>query len=411
MALFSQLLLVLSTLTLARSATLGSSVVDGLDFSSYHDYPAMKNALERLVAKYPSLAKLHEIGTSVQGRKLYAIQITDYVNTREIGEPRFKYVANMHGNEPVGRELTIGLAQYLLSRYGTDHRVTSLVDNTDIYLMPSMNPDGFEKAYEGDCNGLVGRANHNGVDLNRNFPDQFSSSTSLIQPETAAIINWLKTDPHFVLSANFHGGSLVANYPYDNSPYGYSQGFYSKSPDDSAFRSLAYTYSKAHATMSLGHQCQGDNFLNGITNGAHWYEVSGGMQDYNYLHSNCFEITVEQSCCKYPKASTLSSYWRSNKESLLAFMEQVHTGIKGIVTDNSGAPIANAKVKVYGINHDVVTSSQGEYWRLLTPGIYSVTVEASGFKSAVKQITVTSGAAQIHHVTFDRATRTGSFSS
>ena len=47
------------------------------------------------------------------------------------------------------------------------------------------------------------------------------------------------------------------------------------------------------------------------------------MQDYNYLHSNCFEITVELSCCKYPPSSELTQEWNNNKEALLAFMEQV----------------------------------------------------------------------------------------
>lgn len=50
---------------------------------------------------------------------------------------------------------------------------------------------------------------------------------------------------------------------------------------------------------------------------------AGGMQDYNYLHANCFEITLELSCCKYPHASELSKEWELNKEPLLAYIEQV----------------------------------------------------------------------------------------
>lgn len=57
--------------------------------------------------------------------------------------------------------------------------------------------------------------------------------------------------------------------------------------------------------------------------------MKGGMQDYNYLASNAFEITFELSCCKYPMADALEEHWNENKESLLKYLEQAHIGIKG----------------------------------------------------------------------------------
>uniref|UniRef100_A0A0B6YSD7 Peptidase M14 domain-containing protein n=1 Tax=Arion vulgaris TaxID=1028688 RepID=A0A0B6YSD7_9EUPU len=397
--------LVLGTIMRVDSAVVSPTI----DTSSYHHYNDMNNLLVNLAASYPDLARVYDIGTSVQGRKLLVIQISDKVNQREVGEPRFKYIANMHGNEPVGREILLYLAQYLLYNYGIDPAVTSLVDNTDIHLMPSMNPDGFERSAEGDCYSVSGRTNANGVDLNRNFPDQFSTNTGPIQQETIAVINWLQTKPQFVLSANLHGGSLVANYPYDDSASHISYGRYSMSPDDVAFRNLAQAYASSHPTMHLGNQCDGtDNFPGGITNGAEWYDVSGGMQDFNYLHSNTFEITVEQSCCKYPTADRLQYFWNQNKNSMLDYLKKVHVGVKGIIQNTQGIPIENAEVHVSGINHVIKSSDKGEYWRILAPGTYTVSFVLSGYTSVTTTVQVSTGPAVVLNVNFNSITKQGS---
>ena len=81
----------------------------------------------------------------------------------------------MHGDETVGRQLIIYLAEYLLKQYGQNKRIRQLVDNTEIYLMPSMNPDGFANAKVGTgCGGgLLGIVCRNILDecvkLNETF--------------------------------------------------------------------------------------------------------------------------------------------------------------------------------------------------------------------------------------------------
>lgn len=96
----------------------------------------------------------------------------------------------------------------------------------------------------GDKQGVRGRENAHHVDLNRNFPDQFAktSKNRHQEPETELVMNWIKLYP-FVLSANMHGGSMVANYPYDDSDGTLGHSVYSECPDDDVFKELAESYS------------------------------------------------------------------------------------------------------------------------------------------------------------------------
>ncbi len=113
------------------------------------------------------------------------------------------------------------------------------------------------------------------------------------------------------------------------------------------------------------------------------------MQDFNYVFSNCFEITIELSCCKYPTASTLQQEWLNNKRSLISYLQAVHMGVKGLVTDQqSGEAVPGALIEVQGIDYGVKTSMNGEYWRLLLPGKYSLQVTATGYQNLDLDVTV-----------------------
>jgi len=379
-----------------RTKRQAGCIVDSIRMCEYESHQSLVSKLQNLQKKYPNLAKVGSIGKSVEGRPLIYIKISRNVNKRSLLEPMFKYVGNMHGDETVSRQMLIYLAEYLLSRYGRDSGITSLVDTTEIFLLPSLNPDGFSRSKEGNC-GTSGRRNARGVDLNRDFPKQFdepfSSNFRTLSrgkaKETSAVMAWIVRNP-FVLSANLHGGAVVASYPFDDSPQ-HRSGRYSAAPDDATFRYLASTYSRNHRFMSSNVRCEaGDNFPNGITNGAQWYDVPGGMQDFNYVHSNALEITLELSCCKFPRASTLPKHWKDNRNALVAFMEQVHTGVKGIVKDGSGRPVAGATVSV-SKGKSTRSTNQGEYWRVLAPGRYRLTASDGGKSGRTVDITVRRG--------------------
>ena len=338
---------------------------------AYHNYNELTEFLENINSQYPDITNLISIGQSVEGRELWVLEVSDNAGINEI-EPEFKYIANMHGDETVGRELCLYLIEWLVNGYGNNDRATDIVDNTSIFIMPSMNPDGFE-------NGS--RYNANGVDLNRDFPDQFNdpnNSLSGRQPETQAMMQWT-WEHNFVLSANMHTGALVANYPYD----GPNTGVYSGAPDDDVFVQISRCYADAHPNMESG------GFQDGITNGADWYAVFGGMQDWNYVWESDFEITLEQNEVKWPNSNQLDGLWEDHQESMISYIEQIHQGVRGLVIDNESGEGLDATISVEGIDHEVFTDPEnGDYYRLLTPGNYTLTAYSFGYLPATQNIIV-----------------------
>ncbi|XP_059491148.1 carboxypeptidase E-like isoform X2 [Neocloeon triangulifer] len=420
--------LALGVLLLAAAALAGPLRTQTEFEFKHHNNQELLDVLEQVHARCPGITKVYNLSeTSVRGVPLSVIEFSTHPGLHKLRAPEFKYIANMHGNEVLGRELLLKLAHYLCEQYlAGDESIQKLINSTRIHLLPSMNPDGWQLSTDtGAKDYLTGRTNNRSVDLNRNFPDldrimysneehhiehnnhllkQVDRLTEPIQPETRAVMKLIMTTP-FVLSANMHGGDLVANYPYDASRTG-AMSEYTSSPDDQTFKHLALAYSKKHATMGdpkrSGCGYDGYNFgkQQGITNGAAWYSVQGGMQDFNYLSSNDFEITLELGCDKYPKASELEREWNNNKDALLHYIWQAHIGIKGVVRDaKTRRPISNAFIHVRNITegcvkecdikHDVTSVHGGDYWRLLTPGVYEVTVTAEGFEPVMQQAEVT----------------------
>ncbi len=338
----------------------------------YHTYATLTSELQTIAQDHSDIARLESAGKSVQGRDLWIMKISKNPDVQE-DEPEFRYIAAMHGDEVVGKENCIDLINLLTDGYGVDPRITQAVDTTEIWILPSANPDGTE---------LHTRYNVNGYDLNRNFPDQFQDpvdSTVGRQPETAAMMNWGYAHSP-VLSANFHGGTVVANYPYDGTA-NYSS-VYNPTQDDGLFVSLARTYADNNPSMITSNS--DPSFNNGICNGADWYVIYGGQQDWSYVWHGDNDITIEISNVKWPTADQLPAFWEANRESMLSYLERVQQGVRGIVTDAvTGAPVA-ATIHVAGIDHLTYTDpDRGDYHRMLLPGRYSLEVSAAGYTTAL----------------------------
>ena len=126
--------------------------------NNYHDYYKTTNFLKSLKEKYPDIVHLFSIGKSVQGKYIWCIKITNELNNSR----KFSCLidGSIHGNEWESGEACLYLAEYLIINFGENKTVTTILNNSEIYIVPLFNPDGREANT---------RWNDNGVDLNRNF--------------------------------------------------------------------------------------------------------------------------------------------------------------------------------------------------------------------------------------------------
>lgn len=325
--------------------------------SALADYPShaqITAKLQAAVAKRPDIMKLFSIGKSVKGKELWVVKISDNVNADEV-EPEFKYISSMHGDEITGRELTTFLVEEIAQKYGSDQELTELVNNTEIYILPSMNPDGSERKQRGNANG---------IDLNRNFPDisnPNSNSTAGRQIENQFVMQF-QASRKFSLSANFHGGTIVVNYPWDSK--------YERHPLDAFVKEISLGYAELNPEMRSSTE-----FPGGITNGADWYVVKGGMQDWSYFWYNDLQVTVELSHAKWPNYSDIPAFYKSNRDSMVYFMKQVHSGA-GFKFKRAGISGTVRVTQVAPQRRDLgsFAFADSEFYKVLPEGEYLYTI-------------------------------------
>ena len=348
---------------------------------TYHTNEEVGQILEGIAAAYPGIARSYVWGTSVEGRDLWGLEISDNVAVQE-PEPEVRLSSTIHGDEPIGTELLLGLAHLLVDGYGIDPRLTSIVNDVELHLLPMHNPDG---------NAAGMRQNVYGVDLNRDYPVPTGSIGQ--ERENVAFIEHAAAHS-FTASANLHTGSMVVNYPWDHT--------YDPAEDDDAIVELSLAYSTGNPTMYAS-----TRFPQGIVNGAQWYVAFGTLQDWSYAETGCIDLTVELNDVKWPPASELESFWNDNRESLLAFIEASRCGVSGVVTDAvTGEPVP-ATVTVAGNSVPAVCDPDcGDYRKLLDDGVWTLLFSAPGYRdTAVAGVATVWGAGATVDVAMERAPR------
>ncbi len=281
--------------------TFYASRLDSRDnFGLYHTYGENLAWLDQLRLQYPQVIGARwSLGNSIEGRPIWCLRVSDNPDTDEAGEPEVLFDALHHAREVMSSEMVMMLAEYLAQQYTAGNPdIVELLDTTEIYLVPMVNPDGF--VYNETTNpdgGGVWRKNRRlnvdssrGVDCNRNYPyewgceggssgtpssETFRGTAPGSEPEVQAMMALINAHD-FVVRQSYHTYANMTLYPW-----GFTAG---DTPDEDSFRELA-------AEMTA---------LNGYTPGQPpdiLYEVCGGSFDWDYgqqdQHTKIFGFTTE----------------------------------------------------------------------------------------------------------------------
>lgn len=201
--------------------------------------PEYKNPLEveklteQIHHRFPHLTKRISIGKSIEGRDIWALKISDNPETDEVDEPTVLFNSMHHAREVMTTEVAIDIIETLLNGYNNDSKITSWVNENEIWVIPMLNVDGSQKMWDQDRWWRKNTRGGFGVDLNRNYPatwDKCRGSSGrrfsqtyrgefpASEPETQAMMKFVsKIRPVFNIS--YHSYSELVLYPYGCSPH------------------------------------------------------------------------------------------------------------------------------------------------------------------------------------------------
>ena len=261
--------------------------VDGFGYGSMGGFYTLAEVyanLDSMFAQYPNIiTQRFSIGTTIEGRTIYAVKISDNPNVNE-NEPQVFYNSLIHAREPQGMMTVLYYMYYLLENYGTDPEVTYLVNNREIYFEPVINPDGYEYNHITNPNGggfwrknrKLNSDGSRGIDLNRNFgymwgynnsgssnipsDETYRGTSAFSEPETQAIRNFVNTKT-FKTALNYHTYGNLCLYPW-----GYEN---IQTPDNSTF----FEYANDIVAYNGYEPGQPPAIL---------YDVNGGADDWMY---------------------------------------------------------------------------------------------------------------------------------
>lgn len=264
----------------------------------FHNYAEMKAEMEQIVREFPDLVSLVSMGNSLEGRAMLGLRLNAHAKGLEPSSlPGAIFMGGHHAREHLSIEVPLKLARYLATNFQTDDVIRNLLQGRDIYIFPSINPDGSEfdiadgryKSWRKNRKANAG-SSCAGVDLNRNYgyrwntggsssnpcSDVYMGASAFSEPETQNVKAFVEARPNLKVLLSFHTFSELILYPW-----GHTYDDISNPAHLSAYRTMAQTMAGWN-----GYTPQPSSDL---------YITSGDTTDWAYGTLGIFSFTFELS--------------------------------------------------------------------------------------------------------------------
>lgn len=367
--------------------------------------------LAELAARYPRFAKLHEIGRSVEGRPILALELS---TPDPVLKPAVLFDGMHHAREIMTPEIVVDIAETLLQNASERRRIRPGHEGMDqlsrvrVWVVPQVNPDGNNIVWTMNPwwrkNAFRDRGQVTGVDLNRNYSfqwgkcrgssdrppsDTFRGPSASSEPETVAVTNLAdRIRPIGYLSYHSFGEMVLA-------PFGCQGQFTSE-------HELLVRIGK-----QLAQALPTDNNRGTYSFGTSWqllYPNDGTSKDHIFAQFGAPSFTIEVNTSFHPDYSLREPTLKKHREGWTLFIDQLMKNLLTVrVKDANGRPV-RARVEFSGIVHKAgervfTTDSTGVFFKVLPPGPTVVRITAAGGGRREVPVTMT-GEPQVLEITF-----------
>ena len=289
-----------------------------------YTWDELNTRMDDLRDLYPDLiSEKYIIGTSVEGREIWAVKVSDNPNQDEV-EPKVLFTGLTHAREPLGMMNLFYFIQLLCENYGTDSELTYLVNEREMWFLPVVNPDGYvyNESIEPNGGGMhrknrsdsnCGNGTTRGIDLNRNYgynwglddqgsspdscSDTYRGSEAFSEPETQAVRNFISNHP-FKDVLHYHSFSNVLIHSFGDASLPLE-------PDLSTLREIGEEMTRHNGyPVGTGFELIG-------------YTVNGDAVDWTYGDQGIISYT--------PEVGSYSDYFWPSEDRIIPLCEdQVH---------------------------------------------------------------------------------------